>query len=395
VNLGALRIVLLSQAVWLASSYLAFAQEIEPSTQDPSSKAQIALASKPREIFYGLNEHGISFQGLVVYDWSKEFHHDEEPAIGFGRHSFDLSMPVDGQKAFGLTGSAGLVRLKQHMREFGETCAGAAQLYSNIDAGPRTALYEMWFEQRLLSSKLRLKGGKIDANSEFAAVQTSADFLNSSMGYSPTIMAFPTYPEPKLGMNVFIHPTTNNGMGLGVFQTAGAGALAIVEPSHNWNLGQREHSGRVGVGYWRLSGPMVRFDGGKESGTQGFYTVLEQSGRLGNRGERQLATFFQFGHADGQVSPFALHLGGGAVLQAPFSKRSHDAIGIAATWVRFSSHAGAGFDLPSELVLEGYYRATINKHLSLVQDFQFLHHPGGLRADQDCPVITPRFVISF
>jgi porin len=400
VNLGTLRVVVLSQAVCLVFSNLAFAQETESSAAAASSKYQIALASEPREIFHGLNEHGISFQGLVVYDWSKEFDHDEEPASGFGRHSFDLSMPVDGKKAFGLDGSAGLVRLKNHMREFGETCAGAAQLYSNIDASSRTALYEIWLEQRLLSNRLRLKGGKIDANSEFAAVLTSADFLNSSMGYSPTIMAFPTYPEPKLGMNIFVHPTTNDGLGVGLFQTAATGALAIVEPSRNWNLGQSERPGRVSVGYWRLSGPVARFDGGKASGAQGFYTVLEQSGLrpswLGKRGgERQLATFFQFGQAEGQVSPFTLHVGAGAVLQAPFPKRGHDAIGIAATWVHFSTHPGAGFDLPGELALEGYYKATINRHIALVQDFQFLHHPGGLRADRDCPVITPRFVISF
>lgn len=398
-NLGTLRFVLLSQAVLLSSSYLAVAQEADSSTPDDAHKNKIALISDTREILHGLNDHGISFQGLVVYDWSKEFDYDEDPASGFGRYSFDLSMPVDGKKTFGLEGSAGFVRLKHHMRTFGETYEGAAQLYSNIDASSRTTLYEIWFEQRLLSNKLRLKGGKIDANSEFAKVQSAGDFLNSSMGYSPTIVAFPTYPEPKLGINVFVHPTANNGLGLGVFQTAGAGTMAIVEPGHNWNVGQGEHPGRVSVGYWRLNGPVARFDGGQASGTQGFYTVLEQSGWrhpwLGKQGERQLATFFQFGHAEGQVSPFTHHVGGGAVLQAPFTKRSRDAIGMAATWVRFSSHPGAGFDLRSELALESYYKATINKHVALVQDFQFLHHPGGLRANRDCPVITPRLVISF
>lgn len=274
-NLGILRVVVLSQAVLLASSYLALAQETNSSTSDSPHKNQIALISEPREILHGLNEHGISFQGLVVYDWSKEFDHDQDPASGFGRYSFDLSMPVDGRKAFGLEGSAGLVRLKQHMRQFGETYEDAAQLYSNIDASSRTTLYEIWFEQRLLSNKLRLKGGKIDANSEFATVQSAGDFLNSSMGYSPTIMAFPTYPEPKLAVNVFVHPTSNNGIGLGVFQTAGTGTLAIVEPGHNWNLGQGERPGRVSVGYWRLNGPVARFDGGQASGTEGFYTVLE------------------------------------------------------------------------------------------------------------------------
>jgi len=400
VNLGSLRVAVLSQAVLLAASYLTFAQEASSSPQGTSNKnATASLVSESREILHGLNEHGISFQGQVVYDWSVEFDHDRDPASGFGRYSFDLSMPVDGRKAFGLEGSAGFVRLKQHMRQFGETYEDAAQLYSNIDAGSRTTLYEIWFEQRLLSNKLRLKAGKIDANSEFAVVQNAADFLNSSMGYSPTIMAFPTYPEPKLGLNVFVHPTTNNGLGVGVFQTAGSGTLAIIEPAHNWNVGRAEHPGRVSVGYWRLNGPVARFDGGQGSGTQGFYSVVEQSGWrhpwMGEHGERKLSTFFQFGHAQGEVSPFTHHVGGGAVLEAPLTERSHDAIGMAATWVRFSSHPSAGFDLRGELALESYYKATINKHIALVQDFQFFHHPGGLSANRDCPVITPRLVISF
>jgi carbohydrate-selective porin OprB len=46
-------------------------------------------------------------------------------------------------------------------------------------------------------------------------------------------------------------------------------------------------------------------------------------------------------------------------------------------------------------VLESYYKVTFNKHIALVQDFQFLRHPGGLRGYGDCPVITPRLVISF
>jgi porin len=308
-------------------------------------------------------------------------------------------MPVDGEKAFGLKGSAGLVRLKNHMRHFGDTCDGAAQLYSNIDANSRTVIYELWFEQRLLSNKLRLKGGKIDASTEFAAVPTAGDFLNSSMGYSPTILAFPTYPEPKMGITAFLRPTTNNLLSVGAFQTVGMGTLTILEPGHNWNVGKGEHPGRVSVGYWRLNGQIAQFDGGVTSSTQGAYAVVEQSGWrhpwVGREGERKLATFLQFGYAQGQVSPFTHHTGGGAVLQAPFRKRGQDAIGIAATWVRFSLHPGAGFELASESVLEGYYKATLNKHFAVVVDFQFLHHPGGMRANPDCLVLTPRLVVSF
>ena len=40
------------------------------------------------------------------------------------------------------------------------------------------------------------KAGRIDANTEFAALHASEEFLNSSMGYSPTIWGMPTYPLP-------------------------------------------------------------------------------------------------------------------------------------------------------------------------------------------------------
>jgi len=390
----------LGQTVLLAFSHLTFAQDSESSLKGSSDKNGIAMVvSEPRKLLGRLNEHGISFQGLLVYDWSKEFDHEQDPATGFGRYSFDLSMPLDAKKAFGLEGGAGLVRLKQHIRQFGETNEAAEQVYSNIDASSRTTLYEIWYEQRLFSNKLRLKGGKIDANTEFAVVQNAGDFLNSSMGYSPTIMAFPTYPEPKGAINAFLRPTTNNALSVGVFRTAGMGILTMIEPGRNWNIGQGEHPGRASFGYWRENGRMEHFPGGMASGTQGFYSVVEQSGwrhpGMGKQGERKLATFFQYGYAEGQVSSFTHHIGGGAILQAPFTQRSKDSLGIAATHLRFSTEPAAGFDFPSESILEGYYRAPVNKYLALTQDFQFLHHPGGNREERDGPVVTTRLVFSF
>jgi carbohydrate-selective porin OprB len=146
-----------------------------------------------------LNDHGIVPQGVVIYDWSKTLHTGQDSGRGFGRYSFDLLAAIDGKKLFGLNGSAAMVRLKHHINVFGETDDGAAQLYSNIDASSRTTLYEIWFEQRLMYDRLRFKAGKIDANTEFAVVQNAGEFLNSSMGYSPTIVTFPPIPSPNRG----------------------------------------------------------------------------------------------------------------------------------------------------------------------------------------------------
>ena len=397
------RILVIVLVVWLMFSHRTLAQGEGPavpnSSQDSApSVSPTNVLTNPRDLLRKMNDRGLSFQGLVVYDWSKALIRDEDSEGGFGRYSLDLSMPVDGKKLFGLQGSAGMVRLKHHMHNFGEVYDGAAQLFSNIDAASRTTLYEVWFEQRLSSDKYRLKVGKIDANTEFAAVQTAGDFLNSSMGYSPTIVAFPTYPEPKLGLNAFAHSRRNYGLGFGVFQTAGRGIMSILEPSHSWNLGQSEHPGRASFGYWRLDGKLPAVGKGYASGTQGFYSVLEQSiwlQSLGQQEVRRLSGFVQAGWAEGRVSSFTHHLGGGAVLQGPFRKRSQDGIGVAATWVRFSSQPAAGFNLPGELTVETYYKVAINRHVALAPDFQFLHHPGGLLVHPDCPVITPRLVVSF
>jgi porin len=385
--------------VLFAVSNLTFFQVTKSSSSGTSENKPLAtLASKSRNLFHKINDHGLSFQAMMVYDWSKALDDGQDSGSGFGRYSIDLSMPVDGKKLLGFPGSSGLVRLKHHMRHFGELYDGAAQLYSNIDADSRTTLYEVWIEQKLWSDKFRLKAGKIDANTEFAAVQAAGDFLNSSMGYSPTIMAFPTYPEPKLGINAFVHPKANYRVGLGIFQTAGMGTLSILEPGHNWSMGRSEHPGRGSFGYWHLDGKLARFDQSQAAGTQGFYSVVEQSvwrQPLGQEGERLISIFLQAGWAEGRLSPFTHHLGGGAVLQGPLRKRSHDGIGMAATWVRFSSQPAAGFDLPSELTLETYYKMAIMRYVALVSDFQYLHNPGGLRTNPDCPVVTSRLVISF
>lgn len=384
----------------LAVSHLASA----PQTTQPASNSQDKtkpandVVSLSRTLLRDIDQHGLTFQGLVVYDWSKPLVADKDSGHGFGRYSFDLSMPVDGSNLFGLKGSAGLVRLKHHVNHFGETYDGAAQLYSNIDAPSRTILYELWLEQKIFSDKLRLKGGKIDANTEFAAVPSAADFLNSSMGFSPTILAFPTYPEPKLGLSAFWQASKKYGLGMGAFQTASGPTLSIVEPGRAWNFGETEHPGRLALGYWRLDGKVARFDGDESSGAQGFYSVMEQSvwrQTLPQETERKLSTYFQAGWAGGSVSSFTHHLGGGAILSAPFKRRRPDAIGLAATWVHFSSDPDAGFDRLGEMTIEAYYKASFGKHIALVQDFQYLHDPGGLQADGDCPVVTLRLVISF
>jgi carbohydrate-selective porin OprB len=88
-------------------------------------------------------------------------------------------------------------------------------------------------------------------------------------------------------------------------------------------------------------------------------------------GERRISTFLQLGWAEGRVSGFTHHVGGGAILQGPLQRRKQDSVGFATTWVRFSSEPNAGFDLRSELVLESYYKVTFNSTLLWCRIFNF------------------------
>jgi len=149
-----------------------------------------------------------------------------------------------------------------------------------------------------------------------------------------------------------LHPTRNNNVGVGVFQTATAGALSVIEPARAWNVGDSEKPGRMSFGFWHLAGNLPRLDGRTSSGTFGFYSVAEQVLWRPSNGEHGLSGFLQFGTADGRISPFEKHVGGGAVLQGTFNKRAQDSIGVAATWVRLSSDPAGAFELPEEMVFE-------------------------------------------
>jgi porin len=152
-----------------------------------------------------LDERGLLGQLTFVNDWSCDIRGGAEPGRCFNRYALDVMVGIDAEKAVGWKGSSGFVRLKHYLGEHGGQYVGDAQGFSNIDSPAKSYLYELWGQQTLWKNRLRVKAGKVDANSEFASVRVAADFLNSSMGYSPTIMLFPTYPEPRPGALGFLY----------------------------------------------------------------------------------------------------------------------------------------------------------------------------------------------
>ena len=394
----ALMIVAAGITVWAQSSSPPVDEAVS-STSRTAHNSDFSWLKTSREGLEWMRDRGFSGQLSLVNDWSHNVDGGAISPVSFERYSLDVGIKLDAQKAFHWAGATGFVRLKHHNGDVGGDYVGDAQGFSNIDGVPRTHLYELWGQQSLFNERLGVKFGKIDANSEFAVVHSAGDFLNGAMGYSPTILAFPTYPEPQPGINLFVRPK-HYQVGVGVFRTNKAGSMSLLEGGREWVIGEKELGGRVSFGFWRLGGPVERFDGDKDSGILGFYSVFEQTvwsrDRSSSAGQQRLSAFLQYGHANGELNCFRRHVGVGGVLESPFAVRPHDALGLALTSVGLSDEPEAGFQLHgAETTLELYYKLNIRPFLSIVPDLQYIHNAGGIRSQGNAVVVTPRLVISF
>ena len=153
-------------------------QEKKPITRYPRS-AERLLESK-----------GFEFHGFLKSEVSTDFHSGFTGDGTDTRSLVETSVTLDLNKAVQWKGA----RFSASFHDYFGTNAtnalvGDVQGFSNIDARPMNRIYEMWFEQTLDRGKVRIKVGRIDANTEFAYVENAGDFLNSSMGFSPTILA--------------------------------------------------------------------------------------------------------------------------------------------------------------------------------------------------------------
>jgi carbohydrate-selective porin OprB len=357
--------------------------------------AQISMSAAGRARFW-LEQKGFSGKFSLVNDWSTNFCGGASSIHSVERYLLDTSIALDTRKAFGWSGGTAFVRLHHHLGDHGGDYVGDAQGFSNIDDVPRTMLYELWLEQKFSGEKVRVKLGKMDANADFASVENGGDFMNSSMGYSPTILRLPTYPQPRPGASLFVQPTSHDSVSVGFFDTAGPGMMMLGEVGRRWTVRNDDLPGRIGLGAWRLTGNLPALDGGSSRATAGYYAVFEQglwheSSRAVPRGE-SVAAYLQWGYADPSLCAFQRHLGAGVVWRAPLPKRGQDSLGMGVTQVRL---AGASGPFTSELVTESYYKIHVKSFLSISADVQYIHQPGGSMSYRDAVVFTPRVQVAF
>tara|TARA_B100002052_G_scaffold281839_1_gene291262 strand:- start:414 stop:1607 length:1194 start_codon:yes stop_codon:yes gene_type:complete len=357
-----------------------------------------------------LAEFGLTFDVDIVADYSMVLSGGANPRGIADRFLAQAGLTLDTDKAFGWPGGQFFITYQGFHGDDGSLDSGDVQVYSNIDAMPFDALYSLYYEQRLVDEQFSIKLGKMDANADFAYVNNGAAFINSSPGFSPTILSFPSYPDPSTAVNVFWQDRRGPYLGAGVYDGATQDGVAtgtrgpstffgppdatfyIAEAGAAYELlGQ---PGRLGVGAWHHTGTFERFNATETDHANGSYIVLDQTLYSAAGSVRQLDGFAQYGRADGAVSPLTDHASAGVTLSAPATDRPDDAVGLMASYVAFSDAPGAGFQADYELAIEAFYAVLLGRVLRVKPDLQYIANPGG-QGLANATVSTLRLEASF
>ncbi len=288
----------------------------------------------------------------------------------------------------------------------GSGVAGDFGGYSNIEIDRSLdAVYELWVEHEFDEIGLRVKFGKVDANSEFAAVDIAGGFSNSSAGFSPTIFALPTYPDPAVSLNLFLELSDTIELGYGFYDGAtgadgvttggrGFGTFFGDSRSNDWfHIAQLRASwdcGSVTVGGWHHTGRFTAFDGREETGAHGFFAAAEHQ-LVADR----VHVFGQLAWAPEDLSEAHWHCGVGVVVDRLICDK--DQAGVYVSFVDLSDETGAVF-ADNETAIDVYYAYEINSNVTIRPEAQYIAQPSGGGAGGgagDVIVLGGRLEISF
>lgn len=358
-----------------------------------------------------LAEQGVAVGVSMLADWSVVARGGARSGHGVLRALWDVDVDVDCGRALGVDGLRFDVGGQLQRGRDGSLDSGDFQVYSNIDGPDRLQVARLFFEQRCCGDGLRCKIGKFDANDDFALVDNGLLHLHSSPGFAPTIVGFPSYPDPAFGAALFAECDCGLFARGAVFDgatqvgvaTGPRGPRTVFDSPSAWFLvgegGVRWGHGDVACGAFRHTGTFEGRSGEPVDGLSGLYANWEQhlpccgDGGAGDAGG--LRVFAQYGWVDPDGSVLEHYHGVGATWTGLGSARPRDVLGLGANWVRWRDRPGGGVRGGGEFVVECFLRAQLSPSIALVPDVQWIHDPGGRPELADALVLTLRLDVLF
>ncbi|HMQ21694.1 MAG TPA: carbohydrate porin [Planctomycetota bacterium] len=316
-----------------------------------------------------LEEIGIEVAGSYTADWVSPLHGGQRSRDTYVSLT-DVNVAFDLDTLLGLERSLLYVDAYQIHGRQPSNDIGDAQGVSNIQ-GPNTEqVAELWFET-WVGERLRFKVGKVDFNSEFAFNEFGGDFVHSTVAITPSIVAYPTYPNPAAAFIAFCRLEESSYVSIGAFDGAGAdgfktGRKGLGGPFEStqsdswffacevgtaWAGGNTWGSGRLALGAWHHSAQFAQFSGGTSDGSSGAWFTFEQVLHRENpeqQGDDQgLRGFVTLGFADDDVTLFGRTTTVGCSWVGPLERRDSDVLGLAMNNADLSDRSGAGTRRPS------------------------------------------------
>ena len=400
-----------------------------PASGESASSAPALQATSPAPSFTGdgwgvrkkLMDEGFTFNFDLQVDGRKSLSGGLNTRASAWRNLFEATLDIDTKRLLSLDGGRVYIDFQNaDGPNASDKLIGDIQGIDSLDGVPRmrrqnrTQLAQLWYEQKAFNGLLRVKAGKVDANSEFDRSTTALEFLNQSTGASATLFTLPTYPDAATGINLFLNPSQDLQLGLGLYDGSLASGVStgamgprtffrnpqrlflIAEVDKSWALGLDKLAGRLGVGGWYSTNTFAKFGGGETSGTGGPYVLLDQTLWRANPKDdtdsRGASLFLMGGHADGDVINTDYHVGGGFTWKGSLAARPADIWGMGANSVHLSEAAHPAHSF--ETSYEAFYRVQMTPWLSLKPDVQYITHPGGNKI-RDALAATIRLEVVF
>lgn len=256
---------------------------------------------------------------------------------------------------------------------------GDYQGISNIEAGLRTYIQELWFKQTI--GRISLIAGMQDLGSEFAVNEYGALLINSSFGVHSTLshnIPAPIFPYSTLAAQVHWNASDNSIGKLAVFNGQdGDGALLISEFGYTAeffdDLPGTFTAGAYYHNHLTQTGAALE-DGTQETSYEDNYGMYLVAGQVisKNLSGGKLVLFSQLGISPYSRNDHNFYFGSGINCYGLFECRPDDAAGLAV------AHAGFYSSLrKNETTIEMTYMAQITQNIFVQPDIQYIINPAG------------------
>lgn len=355
-----------------------------------------------------LEEKGIKFGSSYLGGPAKKFRGggigNRKELKGYGLYNLELTLDTE---KMGLWKGGTFYTLYQNKRGMGLTrdYMGDRQTLDSYDFRTMNQLSAYWYQHVWKDGKYRIKAGKQDANSEFCGLYHGFDFLNTSFSIMPSMGAFPTYPEPAMGITAAVSPNDKFTIKNGTFDARGRGSIsgfntAFGSKATTYNITELEFKptikklpGRYISGYWISSKNVQDYTTNVDSSgdfitktyptNMGVYTAFEQmvfKEKKNNPDDIQGLTLIgQAGFSPQDRNDISRYFGTAVHYVGPIPKRDNDVLGLGAAMAGFSNRLKT-IDGRSgqEASLELFYKIQLTPWLYIQPDVQYIMNPNGM-----------------